>query len=237
MPAPTFVAEYEIPYNAGTTPRTVSVTTAVGDVLVIGSGTESNSTTINAPTGGTGTYVLQETLAPASNCGMDLYTAVAGISAQTYSLSVSTDSGIQWWGTTAGRFSGSDGIGAAESSNATTAPSLSITTTQANSALFAVFYDWNAVDGDSRTWRAVNGTTPTAGNGFELAYFRDAFHYGCYVAYWPDAGAVGAKSVGLSAPTLKWVGAVVEVKGTASASQVPARPVVLSQAVRRAASY
>lgn len=219
MAAPTFVAEYETAWNTGTTPKTVSVTTAVGDVLVISSGVEANSTAIAAPTGGTPTYALQETLSPASFCALRAYTALTGITAQTYTLSQTTDSGTTWWGFNCLRFSGSSGIGAAESGSGNgTAPSLAITATQDDSALVVFCYDWNAADGASRAWQAVNGTTPTAGNGFEVSYFRDGSHYTVYGAYYPNAGVAGAKTVGLTTPSQKWVLSAIEVKGTASAA-------------------
>lgn len=216
MAAPTFVAEYEASagWASGTTPKTVSVTTAVGDVLVVGAVTENSTTAINLPTGGTPTYVNQENLGPGSSTRVRADTAVTGISGQTYTLSQTTDSGTQWWGFNVARFSGSDGIGAAESGSGSGAASLSITTTQENSALLVVIGDWAAVDGASRVWLTVNGFTPTAGNGQELSYHHDGAHYAAYVAYYPDAGAVGAYTVGLSAPGGQtFTIAVVEVKG------------------------
>lgn len=220
MPAPTFVAEYENSQGWGvtTTPKTVSVTTAVGDVLAILTAGESDFTTLDLPTGGTGTYVNQENIDVADRCSIRVDTAVTGISAQTYTLN-QANSGSGKWGFTGARFSGSNGIGAAESTNALdAAPSLSITTLQANSALVVIVGDFEANDGASRTWLTVNGFTPTAGNGQELVYFRDAAAYTVYVAYYPDAGAAGAKTVGLSAPAGQdYTIAAVEIIGIAGA--------------------
>jgi hypothetical protein len=229
MAAPTFVADYDAAWNSFTSPKTASVTTAVDDVLVICRAAESEVSTFSLPTGGTGTYANQEDLGPTDYTRVRIDTVSAGVTAQTYTLSCACSAAGLWWGAATARFSGSTGIGAAESTTgASGGPSLDITTTQDNSALVVIVGDWAAVDGTTRTWRTVNGTTPTAGNGLELNYFRSAAHYTTYLAYYPDAGAAGLKTVGLSAPTgQKFTIAAVEVKGTASA-QGPPRPPVLA---------
>lgn len=121
------------------------------------------------------------------------------------------------------QFSGSDGVGASAKTNvASGAPSLSITTTQDNSAIVVFVLDWSAVDGASRTWRTVNSVTPTAANGLERSYFRDSAQYTVYSAYYSDAGTAGAKTVGLSAPgAQKYSIIAVEIKGTAAAATSP----------------
>lgn len=230
MAAPTFLAEYGDVWNSSTTPKTASVTTAAGDLLVVAAVGEMESVTLNLPTGGTPTYANQESLTLTGFTVIRMDTAVTGITAQTYTLSQTATAGTSWWGNDILQFSGSDGIGAAESTtNAGPAgPSLAITTLQDNSAIVCVIGDWNAADGATRTWRTVNSITPTAGNGFERAYFRDSARYTAYVAYWPDAGAAGAKTVGISSPaTMKYTIAAVEVKGTA-AVQGPPRPLVIA---------
>jgi hypothetical protein len=116
-------------------------------------------------------------------------------------------------------FSASDGFGATQSANATGAPSLSITTTQANSAIAVAVIDWNAVDGSSRTWRNVNGL-PT-----EIHYQLVSGAVGIYIAYYPDAGAIGAKTVGLTAPGgQQYSIAAREILGTAAAATAPPVP-------------
>lgn len=119
-----------------------------------------------------------------------------------YSVALSSGgslAGTQHWGDIALRFSGSSGIGASVAN--TGVQNISITTTQNNSAIAVMVLDWNGVDGTGRVWETVNGTTPTAGNGFEVNYTLDTGNYGSYTAYYPDAGTAGAKTVGLSAPT------------------------------------
>jgi hypothetical protein len=117
------------------------------------------------------------------------------------------------------QFRDSDGVGASVSNNTTGTPSISITTTQDNSAVAVIIIDWNAADGASRTWLTVNSITPTSGNGGERTYFRNASFYTVYAAYWSDVGAAGAKTVGLSAPGSQQYSIIaVEVKGAASSA-------------------
>jgi hypothetical protein len=112
------------------------------------------------------------------------------------------------------QFTGSDGIGATNVARNTTGfPSVSLTTTQDNSAIVAVVGDWAAVAG-ARTYTAISGS-----NGVEVVHYDDnATHYGLDIVYWPDVGAAGAKTVAMSAPSgMNWTIEVVEVKGSAGA--------------------
>jgi hypothetical protein len=213
---PTLVADYVTSWGTATSPQTGSVTVGVGDQLVVVAGSEDAANTISTPTGGGLTYTLRQSVVVASNSTAYGWTAPSA-SAQTFTLSA-TKALAGFWGWDALRFSGSDGIGASSKTNSTGAPSLSITTTQANSAIVVVVTDWNATDGASRVWRTVNGIAPTAGNGFERMYFRNTTNYAAYVAYYPDAGAAGAKTVGLSAPTTtpKYSIVAIEVLGSSS---------------------
>ena len=225
MAAPTFVAEYESAWNTNAD-KTVAVTTAIGDVLValcVSSNWADSSDDITAPTGGTGlTWTTQETIFLDDYTAVAVFTTTASAVNTGASITVSLSGAVDaLLGVNILRFSGSTGIGAAEKTNAVSgAPSLNITTTQANSALCVVNGDWDAVDGTTRTWRTVNSITPTAGNGLEKTYFRDAAQYTVYAALYNDAGTVAAKTVGLSAPgAQRYAIAVVEVLGTSAGDQ------------------
>lgn len=231
MAAPTFVTSYQSSFGDSNTPKTAAPTVAVNDVLVVVGVAEDAGTTIATPTGGSLTYTLQQSLVVASNCAVYVWTTISA-SAQSFTLSADEGgAGTAWWGIQALRFSGSDGVGASNKAQTTGAPSLSLTTNFANSAVVVVNGDWNAVDGTTRTWRTVNSITPTAGNSLERTYFRDAAHYGVYVAYWNDVGAAGAGTYGLSAPTGQKYGIIaVEVRGSSGAATTsftpPRRPSV-----------
>lgn len=216
MAAPTFVAEYETAWNADTTPKALNVTTAVGDVLVIIGMIENGLASLNTPTGGTGlTWTLRQSISLGSDwCAVYVWTATA-TTAQTFSCSVSRSGSTgAWWGWVALRWSGSGGVGASSKANASGAPSLGLTTTAANSAICIGNADWNAADGTSRTWRSVNGSPAT-----EQSYFRNSSRYTLYAGRHTDAGAAGAKTVGLSAPAgQKYSITAVEVLGTSAST-------------------
>jgi hypothetical protein len=76
----------------------------------------------------------------------------------------------------------------------------------------------------------VNGITPTAGNALERLYFRDSVRYTAYDGYWSDAGAAGANSYGLSAPSAQDYAVIaVEVKGTAGGGATLPPTLVMAQ--------
>jgi len=227
---PTFVAEYEVaPSTVAAGARTVSVTVSTGDVLVIYGVTEADHITLATPSGGGLTYTLQQSVVVTDYCGVYLWTAVSA-SSQTYTLSITMSGGTGYWGYSALRFSGSDGVGASTKTNVLSgAPSLAPTTGSDNSAVVAAVGDWNAVDGASRTWRTVNSITPTAANNLERTYARDSSRATFYGAYWNDAGTAGAKTTGLSAPSgQKYSIVAVEVQGTAGGTDATATPAVVA---------
>ncbi|HUS26088.1 MAG TPA: hypothetical protein VMY99_01950 [Nevskiaceae bacterium] len=229
MPAPTFVASYTVAsYLTTTTPKTASVTTQAGDVVVIYAGTEDQFSSLTTPTGNGLTFALQQTVAVASFSTAYIWTAIDNVGGTNWTLSIDVVNS-QEWGFTCLVFRDSDGIGLSTRTNVTgpAAPSLDIVTTQDNSAIITYNADWSASDGTSRTWRTVNSITPTNGNGLELNYERDAAHYTIYGAYYNDAGTAGTKTVGLSAPaTQKYTIVAVEVRGkTTPAPNVTTRAV------------
>src|SRR3972149_1302960 len=174
--------------------QVTGVSVAVGDVIVVMAATEDTPTTINSVSDSVNTYTSRQNNTTSGNCAARCWTAVAS-TATTLTVQVNWSSNssfvgfaVMVWGNAA------YGTSAAET-NTTEAPSLSITTTKANSIMWYIQADWNAVDGASRTWRTVNVSAT------DRAYFRDAAHYGIYVATWSDTGATGAKTPGLSAPS------------------------------------
>lgn len=220
MAAPTFVAEYETVVNTTTSPKTLSVTTAVGDVLVMFGLAENRLVTLGTPTGGTGlTWTAQQevTATPTSDwCTARVWTAVA-TTAETFTMSIARtgDTG-QNWGWICLRWSGSSGIGATSKGNVSgAAPSLALTTTGANSAVCAAFTDWNAL-ATSRTWLTINSSV-----GTEQMYVNVSGRYTAYANRWNDVGAASAKTTGLSAPAgQKWSGVAVEVLGSSGTQTV-----------------
>ena len=217
---PTPVAQYESVWNTSTTPKTVSVTTAVGDRLICCAINESMgaSRSLNTPTGGTGlTWTLDQSYAVTNQSMVSIWTATA-TTAETFTCSVTvTNGGTGFWGFEVQRWSGSDGFGASGKAQASGAPSLALTTQGDDSALAVYSGDWNAIDGTTRTVRAISGAAFT-----ETAYFRDSARYTLYGGYYDAAGPAGAKTVGWSAPTGQAYSLVaVEIKGAAGPPPVP----------------
>lgn len=221
MPTPTFISAASTVFNTTTSPKTLSVTVAVGDDLLVLGSTADSLTTLGTPTGGSGfTWTLLGSDATSSNCAVYLWKTTA-TSAQTFTLSVArAGSTTNFWGFGVIRFSGVTGYGTTvKTVGGSGAPSQAVTTVEANSTLAMVTGDWNAVTG-TRTYRTVNGFTPTVGGSGEVGGFNgDGTNWGVSIGYWPDAGATGSKTVGTTAPTgQKFTIIAVEVKGTASGS-------------------
>jgi len=217
MAAPTFVAQYATAFNNSTTPKTAMSAVAInsGDVLVAVSANETaSSDSLGFTENGTASFVFQQNYIISDYTGVEIntYTATAN-----ESLTVTiTDSVGKLFGGNVIRFSGSAGVGAsAKAQGATGSPSVNITTTQANSAIVAICGDWNAVSGTQTFTMGGSSTGWTA----LTDYPGDGVHYGVAIGYIGDAGAVGTKTIAMSAPTgQKWSIIVVEVKGSASAS-------------------
>ena len=126
--------------------------------------------------------------------------------------STRTGSSFNGFGLNVLTFRSSDGVGASSKDNvASGAPTLNLTTTQANSAIVVANGDWSATDGASRTWRTNAGALTEKTYDFQSAQFT------VYGGYHADAGAIATYAVGLSAPgAQKYSIAAVEVKGAAS---------------------
>lgn len=222
MPAPTFVAEYEVSsWTTNTTPKSVSVTTQTNDILVWIGMTRDVGTSINTLSVGTGwtwSYIIALTSA-ASTCALLMGVAVA-VNNETFTLTGTVTSGgtLAQWGFNCLRFSNSNGITTYGSNTPpqTGTPSIGITTTQPNSALVVAAADWNAINGSSRAWLT------SAGSFTEQTYAFQSGGYTTYAGYHPDVGAAGAKTVGLSTPSgQKYSIGVVEILGTPNLAPMP----------------
>jgi hypothetical protein len=90
------------------------------------------------------------------------------------------------------------------------APSVTITTTRANSIIFGCTADWNAVNGTTRTLRDA---------ATERLYFKDSYFTTYY--YTKSAASIAAYTEGVSLPTGQQAStALLEIRG---ASTAPAR--------------
>lgn len=201
MPAPTFVAAYNsASYTTTDTPKTVSVTTQAGDLLVVYAGTPDSTCTVNAPSGNGISFTEQQSFFVSGNCSVHLWTGIDSTGGTNWTLTCTRAGSTLMWGFTCVVFRNSAGFGATNGiSNQNGSPTLSLTTA-ANSAVVAFNADWLA-NGNSRTWKEVNGVTPSVGNGLELTYAWDSVNYTAYGAYYNDTGSAGSNAYGLLLPS------------------------------------
>lgn len=220
---PTFVSEYETVWNDNTSKTVMSaVAVNTNDVIITLFGKEASNGTdqTSFSENGAGTFNVLQTVLDAAGAFARAWGYVVP-SGETLTVSCDDSQGV-WFGLNGLRFSGSDGIGASASARDTSGDNtISITTTQDNSSVVVLAVDYSAADGSSRTWATVNSYTPTAGNGGEKTYYRDSAHYTVYAAVYPDVGAAGAKTVGLTAPDSTNISLIaVEVKGAAGGPSI-----------------
>jgi len=228
MAAPSFIQEAETAWNSSTSPKTTaSFNVVAGDILAAFGVVDDSGNPANWAgtfSGGSLTWTNREIVSVSDYCHLQIATAtVDADKSMTVSFTRTAGSSTAWFGANVLTFRGSDGVGASAKTNvASGAPTLNLTTTQANSAIVVANGDWVAADGASRTWRTNAGTLT------EQTYFRDSARYTVYGGYHADAGAVGTYAVGLSAPSgQKYSIAAVEIKGTAAAGGVV--PVLMRQ--------
>lgn len=201
--------------------KSVSVTVQTGDYLVVKGGGENTSSTFNTPTGGGLTYTLAQSQIVTSRSSAYIWTSSQVASGGTFTVTcVATGFAADHRGIIVEVWRNSSGFGNSSSTNTAgpAAPSVSLTTASANSAISAYIGDWNTINGSSRTWLTINSITPTAGNSGEEDYLQDGASYSHYAATWSDAGTAAAKTVGMSAPSTMQPSIVaVEIKGSVSA--------------------
>lgn len=214
MIAPTFAGSYSSSYTTTTSTKNVSVTTQAGDIIVVYGGGENQTVTLSTPTGNSLSFTLQQSVVTTSFASAYLWTATDSTGGSNWTLSCTSSGGGQW-GFTCYVFRGSLGIGSSSKANvATSAPTLTFSTTSNYSALVAFNSDWNAQNGSTRTWRTVNSITPSSGNGYEIDYAFSSGVWTAYGAYYPNAGAAGSVNVGLTVPSNQtWSLIAVEVLG------------------------
>lgn len=224
MAAPTFVNYYEPASSHNTTtPKSVTVTTAVGDRLALVAYSGDSPSTINTPTGGTSlTWTLKDSEEGFVNFANAYVWSATATTAESFACQVTNDSGSYKWHFGVFRFSGSGGFGAAAGTHVDSAggPTVNITTTQANSAIVVANVDWDRLSGASRAWLT------NAGALTEESYAQTSAGggYTGYSGYHADAGAIGTYAVGLSAPTgQKFSIVALEVLGSVAGAPPPPR--------------
>jgi hypothetical protein len=197
---PTYVADDTSDFTITTSNRNVSVTTQAGDLLVVYAGSEDSLDTIGTPSGNGVTFTLQQSVVTSNFATAYIWTGIDNTGGTNWSLNLALTGNSGHWGYTCVVFRNAAGFGnSASSTGVSGAPSVSLSTSS-KSAVVVFSDDWIANDGSSRVWRTSNGITPTVGNGLELDYAFVNGAYTAYGAYYPDTGAAGTTTVGLTAP-------------------------------------
>ncbi|MGZ3803450.1 MAG: hypothetical protein ACXVB4_04525 [Pseudobdellovibrionaceae bacterium] len=207
---PVFVQEAETAWNTSTSPKTTSsFNVNAGDILVAISTTENYGTTVSISDSTSLTWTQQQIINFSGYSVTYIWTAqVASTGAMTVT---GTNTGAAGrYGLNVLTFRGSLGVGASSTNHATNgAPTLNITTTQANSAIVVINGDWLGLDGSTRTWRT------NAGAFTEMTYDYTSGVYTVYGGYHANAGPKGTYAVGLSAPTGQTYSIIaLEIKGS-----------------------
>ena len=220
-PSPTFVSEYETPWNTSSSPKTTSnFSVQSGDTLVAYAVNEDGGQALSTPPAGTlqGTWTLQQSQTAGSYTGLRLWTMQ--VSSNQTNVNVSFSNGGNTFGGDVLHFRNTSGIGVtAQANNSTGNPSLTLTNVQENSTIVMVNGDWSAKTG-TRTYN-----TTSAGSFTETSYYADGSSYGVEAGYYANAGTAGNKTIGLTAPTgMKWAIAGVEVKGSGSSGSGDTTP-------------
>jgi hypothetical protein len=191
------VATFATSFTSLNATKSVSITTQPGDVIVVSAGGEYEGVTIGSPSGNGVSFTLRQSITITDYSTAYVWTGVDATGG-SYSVSMTAASGSMWGFTVL--VARNMAIGTSVKNNTSGTPSISITTTATDCTVVAFTDDWNAIDGSGRTWLTVNGTTPTSGNFLEAGYGFSSLRYTIYSAYYPDTGAPGSKTVGLSAP-------------------------------------
>lgn len=166
MAAPTYVTSYATVYNTDTTPKTASVTTSAGDVLVIVAKGAYEDWAFATPTGNSLTYTQLYNIPPTGfGCRVVAWTATdsTGGTGWTMSITASGSGYVLEWGFRVYRFSGSEGFGNSNGVIDTDggAANIPLTTAYANSAIVFESGDDFATDNTSTTWITASAGTPT----------------------------------------------------------------------------
>ena len=246
MTAPSFISFTTTAINTATTPKTTaSIAVQNGDILVASgisdaanNNTGAVSIAISTATGSTSAWTLQEDSSFTDNTHAYIRTWTASATA-TGNITVTftgTNVNNLVYGGYVKVWRGSSGIGAVNKNNNGTGsgtPTISITTTGNNSGL-----DFSSVD-----WNAASGTvTFTASNGAPVSDDADqagaGSTYCVYSSHVLDAGAAGAKTMGMSSPSgQRYVDTVIEVLGTAAAGGVSQHIYEINQSIQRASYW
>jgi len=222
MAEPTFVEYDQSTFNddPATDELSSSATWQTGDIVLVFGGCANNGAAnqLGTPTvsGGSGTGLTFSLLSSINNAAANddtqlfLWSATAAGNGSGQIASVTTGTGIGACGLSVVIYRGTDGLGTPVTLDGSTAKTINVTTTQANSHVALMMADWNAV-GDVTVTATPSGTVRLA-----IAVAGQADFFTVTTA---DLGAIGTYACGIASHTgtVDMSGIAVEVKGTAAA--------------------
>lgn len=198
MAAPTFVASYNASYSTNSTPKTLSITTQVGDLVVVYAGSENggdNATVV--PSGNGITFTTHQSIPHSANTAdAGIWSGIDTTGGTNWTLTATRTGTTESWGFSALVFRNAvAGASVGDVFYDQTGTTQLALATAANSAVVVFAADWYATS-SARTWNTVNSVTPTSGNGYETTYVYLGGVYVALGAYYPDVGGAGTKNYG-----------------------------------------
>jgi hypothetical protein len=195
-------------WGSTTSPKTLTLTTAPGDLIVVYAMSESDNSgggiPISATLTGNGlTWTLAQSnggvtgVTPNRGSGK-MWWAIDPTGGTEWTLTATRPaSGAHQWGIGAIVIAAADhnGVGASNSvtSDGTAGWNVPLTTTADNSSVLFAMVDWSANTNQGKVWNTVNGFEPEQfrGNMGELTYWAITTNYAVYAAFYPDVGVAG----------------------------------------------
>lgn len=221
-------AVYVDAWNTTTSPKTASVTVAIGDMLVVMCASGATGDTFSASGGSPALTFTSRTSVNTPYAATGILTALSA-SAQTFTISVTRAVGTFVWGAVVLRLTGVAATGAVTSLSDSTIGSeqATITTTAAGSAIAVILKDADA--GNPVTWSTATagaftaeGTTNTTASNYPGIYL--------------NAGAAGAKTIGLAAAG-GLSSNISAVELTALITTLTPPSLIVNKALRRSSVY
>jgi hypothetical protein len=237
MPAPTIAEAVETAWNVpAVTPPTSAAFTPLANSILVALGGSANNDATARTVAFTSNPALTWTQRRFLYTPSGSFSPIVASTAQEGATGVSKTVTMTWSaaapsgsnGFVVFKVSSHTGVGASAVSTGpqTNTPTISITTTQDNSAVALLMFDWGANALTARTWLQPSGASAFV----ETVAANVSGQWTNYGGYYPDMGAAGTKTIGLSAPTSgTWTVVAVEVKGTATATAPDAPTDVLAE--------
>lgn len=202
--SPVLTDQFETAWDTTATPKTLAHATAVGSaIFALCASGDTDSGPLSPPSSSGPVWISKVSTAVTQHCPLYCYSAVA---LDPQSTDFARTGGTAEFGGAVIAFASGASSGA--SAAGIDSQTITLSTTVANSGLLVMIGDWDAGDwGTTRSWITV-GSAPT-----ELLYHRIATRYTIGVAWYPDVGAAGSKTVGLTGLTGTWTALAIEVMG------------------------